>query len=559
MSVVNQAFGKNSTYIAVPFLNLMANIQQRAGSVRIRVGGNTQETAKFVDTLPDGKMISKDISSSSNPTQTPPLDYTTDLFILMKSISSFVNVRWFLGIPFFETDPFDLSIAEQGQSILGDLLIGLQAGNEPDLYARHGHRGADYTPQSYVDEFGALVAAMTSDTHDTNRNILIGPSLANADWQPNEVWDTGFVDTYSENLAFLSVERYPTDNCFAQFGVGTPRDPQELFPNYLTHTAGQNLAGQYIDSTAYAQEKGKGLIMFETNSASCGGFAGISDSFGAALWALDYSMQLAYSNFSGALFHVGGQNVFYNVTPPTNQSTYHQWTIGPVYYAALIMAEALGASNTSQILDLNANTGNEFTPAYAIYENGNPVRVALFNYITDPTGGSTYTASIAIGGGETGQSIMTPATVKVKYLAADSVSQKGNFMWAGQTFGDHFASDGRLMGDEDVQTVTCDQANNVCPITVPAPGFALVFLSDEAQTESDAVPSTTFATTAHTKLVNTATVDQSVLETSNGHSGGDGRDFSSTSKGSQSGAIGVKASVGMTLAAVGFTACLALL
>ncbi len=300
-----------------------------------------------------------------------------------------------------------------------------------------------------MDEFGALVAAMTSDTHDTNRNILIGPSLANADWQPNEVWDTGFVDTYSENLAFLSVERYPTDNCFAQFGVGTPRDPQELFPNYLTHTAGQNLAGQYVDSTAYAQEKGKGLIMFETNSASCGGFAGISDSFGAALWALDYSMQLAYSNFSGALFHVGGQNVFYNVSlthsnlsrslsspiafhsyvmltrpglqlitsflaPPTNQSTYHQWTIGPVYYAALIMAEALGASNTSQILDLNANTGNEFTPAYAIYENGNPVRVALFNYITDPTGGSTYTASIAIGGGETGQSNVTPATVKVK-------------------------------------------------------------------------------------------------------------------------------------------------
>ena len=52
--------------------------------------------------------------------------------------------------------------------------------------------------------------------------------------------------------------------------------------------------------------------MFETNSASCGGFPGISDSFGAALWGLDYGMQMAYSNFSGALFHVGGQNVFYN-------------------------------------------------------------------------------------------------------------------------------------------------------------------------------------------------------------------------------------------------------
>lgn len=53
--------------------------------------------------------------------------------------------------------------------------------------------------------------------------------------------------------------------------------------------------------------------MFETNTASCGGFAGISDSFGAALWGLDYAMQMAHSNFSGALMHIGGQNVFYNV------------------------------------------------------------------------------------------------------------------------------------------------------------------------------------------------------------------------------------------------------
>lgn len=53
---------------------------------------------------------------------------------------------------------------------------------------------------------------------------------------------------------------------------------------------------------------------FETNTASCGGFPGISNAFGSALWALDYGLQMAYSNFSGALFHVGGQNVYYNVS-----------------------------------------------------------------------------------------------------------------------------------------------------------------------------------------------------------------------------------------------------
>ena len=63
--------------------------------------------------------------------------------------------------------------------------------------------------------------------------------------------------------------------------------------------------------------------MFETNSASCGGFVGISDSFGAAMWGLDYAMQMAFSNFSGSLFHVGGQSVFYNpftrTSPPLSR------------------------------------------------------------------------------------------------------------------------------------------------------------------------------------------------------------------------------------------------
>ena len=59
--------GKNSTLLQVPFLNLMANIQQRAGSVVVRVGGNTQETAQLVASTPDGKILEKDIQGVSNP------------------------------------------------------------------------------------------------------------------------------------------------------------------------------------------------------------------------------------------------------------------------------------------------------------------------------------------------------------------------------------------------------------------------------------------------------------------------------------------------------------
>jgi hypothetical protein len=81
---------------------------------------------------------------------------------------------------------------------------------------------------------------------------------------------------------------------------------------YLAHSSATGLVGPYLNSTGIAQAAGKEFLMFETNTASCGGFVGLSDAFAAALWGVDYGMQMAHANFSGALFHIGGQSVSYN-------------------------------------------------------------------------------------------------------------------------------------------------------------------------------------------------------------------------------------------------------
>ncbi|PFH50111.1 glycoside hydrolase family 79 protein [Amanita thiersii Skay4041] len=528
MSVIDQVCTK---FIQIPFLNLMSNLIRRSGRVNIRVGGNTQETAKLVDHTPSGRLLEKDKTNTIGTTQTPPLIYTRDVFYLMRNISDFVNIRWFLGVPFKEINPLDLNIAVVGAQILGDYLIGLQGGNEPDLYQDHGKRPAPYGPQEYFNDFRLLTQSMNGSEYEKTRNMLLAPSLAGR-WLPDQVWDLGFVDEFNAYLKWLSMEHYPLNNCAAVFGTnGQVIVPQEAFASYLTHRAGIDLCSAYLNSTMYAQQVSKPFVMFETNTASCGGFPGISDSFGSALWGLDYALQMAYSNFSMALFHVGGQNVYYNpfTPPPTNQSTFRQWTIGPIYYSSLVMAEVLGSSDKAQVYDMWRvdQTISEFSPAYLIYEDGKPVRAALFNYVTDPSGGSDINVSISFNGGS------TPANVNVKYLRAASVSQKGNFTWAGQTFGDHFASDGRFLGDEDIQTVACNQGANTCVIKVPAPSFALVFLTDNGAREAVDGPSKTFATTAHTKTVNTATFDPSLLATSNGHKDL-GSKLGSTSKGSLS-------------------------
>lgn len=120
------------------------------------------------------------------------------------------------------------------------------------------------------------------------------------------------------------------------------------------------------------------------------------------------------------------------VAPPTNESMFEGWSIGPIFYSVLAVAEALGPSNTSRVMDLGANNGSIYTPAYAIYENGTLARLALFNYVTDPSGGSSTAVTISVGGGQIGEPVNTPQSVKVKYLAAESVSVKENITWAGQ-------------------------------------------------------------------------------------------------------------------------------
>ena len=126
---------KYSTFIQVPFLNLMANIKQRAGSVHIRVGGNTQETATLVASIPGGKAIGKDKGSATNPTQTPALIFTAEILYMLGNISALTNVKWYLGVPFNDTTNPRLQIAEVGEAVLGSNLLGLQLSNEPDLYS----------------------------------------------------------------------------------------------------------------------------------------------------------------------------------------------------------------------------------------------------------------------------------------------------------------------------------------------------------------------------------------------------------------------------------------
>ncbi|KAJ7826423.1 hypothetical protein B0H13DRAFT_2440618 [Mycena leptocephala] len=82
------------------------------------------------------------------------------------------------------------------------------------------------------------------------------------------------------------------------------------------------------------------------------------------------------------------------------------------------MAEAIGPSNETQVLNYGVADLTSFTPICGIYENGVPVCVAIFSYVDNPSGANTVHAVISIA------RATMPASVRVKYLAVTTVVQK---------------------------------------------------------------------------------------------------------------------------------------
>ena len=58
--------------------------------------------------------------------------------------------------------------------------------------------------------------------------------------------------------------------------------------------------------------------------------------------------------------------------------------------------------------------------------------MVLINYMTDSSGAHDYVATIGVGGSNFSEATGVPASVKVKYLLAPTVSEKDNITWAGQ-------------------------------------------------------------------------------------------------------------------------------
>ena len=72
-----------------------------------------------------------------------------------------------------------------------------------------------YSPQLYAEELHDLIAKIDANPRIPNKHMLLGPSVGSSipgvTWTPEQVWETGWIDTFKDRLSAITVEQYVQD------------------------------------------------------------------------------------------------------------------------------------------------------------------------------------------------------------------------------------------------------------------------------------------------------------------------------------------------------------
>ena len=214
-----------------------------------------------------------------------------------------------------------------------------------------------------------------------------------------------------------------------------------------------------------AVQAGKLVMMSEFSSVSCGGYPTVSDTFGAALWSVDYAMQMSVVGYHFTHLHTRERSISYNLFDYPGDGV-DGWTTNPVYYSYFPVLQALQSPNGSRVVDLGLSSSS--AAGYGIYdkETSELYRLILINY-QDGNGPVDFaipaTGIPHVGGGK---------NAVVKFLTAPSLREKSDISWSGKTW--KGVVDGNpVASGRDPDLIQVDVSESYT-LKIPSPGLAVV-------------------------------------------------------------------------------------
>jgi len=302
------------------FFQFMRNL----GPGVLRLGGNSQDNTCW------------------DPSGAPHRDWckgtlTAGVFQLFAEAARASGWRLIVGLNLKQDSPsWALDEVTQGiaKAIEPAQVVGLEPGNEPDLFNRGGFRPTTYSVADFVKEFTAYEKVFAANPV-ARRYGVAGPAIC-CRW--DNARDLGAIidGVRASKLKVATVHNYPLTTC----GGRSVTTQQLLAPELMTHFKQASRA-----LVAAARRRHLPIALAETNSASCGGMPGVSNSFASALWGLDWLYTAAQEGFSEVNFHTSYRAGGSSYDPidsygRTNGARHLQYDniARPLYYAMYLFA-----------------------------------------------------------------------------------------------------------------------------------------------------------------------------------------------------------------------------
>jgi hypothetical protein len=318
-------------------------VQTLSPQGNIRIGGNTADYAAY---------------SATGPAVSAPKSTAVNRQSIVE-LASFLNtIGWKLIWGLNLGNGSEKQAVEEAKvvtEIVKDKLLAFEIGNEVDLFSHEGHRTQGYTFEQYLKEYRQYKAAIRAELPHAR---FAGPDIAG-----KTDWVTQFAEAEGNDLVLLTHHYYRSgESPSSSFDMLFNPDPK-LTPTLETlerATAKSNVPYRIC----------------ETNSFSGGGRPGVSGTFGAALWVLQYMFQLAYGKAAGVNMETGvNHRGFVSSYSPIGDDEHGHHLARAEYYGMLAFAQAARGKMKSVTLD----SKNPNFAGYATSQNEDRIMLTLIN------------------------------------------------------------------------------------------------------------------------------------------------------------------------------------
>ncbi|KAF8309017.1 glycoside hydrolase family 79 protein [Clavulina sp. PMI_390] len=433
------------------FLNCLSNLARLTGSTPdIRVGANSEDKMQYNDSVPIIVLTTPNWTATTPYPEASYEQSSSRYYQLSKHMPAGTHMTWGTNLGFNDSG----NAVAQALAIVntfsqggaahaaGVKLDAIEIGNEPDLYVSNALRPSNWTFDNWVSEWsffansiidaaglkpnstprflaGSFASSSHSSTSKFSPQHLIAAGVLSGSLGP-------FIDTVSEH-------HYSGSFCTGSGG---------LLAALMDKTSIRGNISTYSSDIAAVQAAGREFVFGETNSYSCHGAPGVSDTAGAAIWTLDYVLQAATAGIRKVFFH-DGVGFKYNLIQPV--TLYRDIETGepldsplpahvqPQYYAAIVAASLIGSSQCDKEI-AEITVPNSEVGGYGAYESGVLKRAVFINNKAYLQGSTTPRGSVALQLGFDTVSFANPSEIEVRKLVIQYADDKSGLSFAGQSY-----------------------------------------------------------------------------------------------------------------------------